>query len=76
MTNRNEISMLKVTGEERKVLDAFKLGEGVTVTTGPLQGIYGIIVFYDQQQKRYLVRFTGQQQLYFSPEEIILWSKK
>ncbi|MGO2638230.1 MAG: hypothetical protein ACTH9D_04295 [Enterococcus viikkiensis] len=57
-------------------MDAFKLGEGVTVTTGPLQGIYGVIVFYDQQQKRYLVRFTGQQQLYFSLEEIILWSKK
>ncbi|MDT2827719.1 hypothetical protein P7H59_04525 [Enterococcus viikkiensis] len=57
-------------------MEKFELGESVTVTTGPFKGIFGIIVFYDTKQEKYLVRFTGQQQLYFSPDEIILWSKK
>lgn len=57
-------------------MDPFKLGEGVTATSGPFKGIYGVIVFYDEKQEKYLVRFTGQQQLYYPANEIILWSEK
>ena len=57
-------------------MDSFKLGEGVTATSGPFKGIYGVIVFYDEKQEKYLVRFTGQQQLYYPANEIILWSEK
>ncbi|EOH78883.1 KOW motif-containing protein [Enterococcus malodoratus] len=57
-------------------MEKFKLGESVTVHTGPFKGIYGIIVSFDKKREKYLVRFNGQQQLYFSPDEIILWSEK
>ncbi|MGX7203992.1 transcription termination/antitermination protein NusG [Enterococcus pingfangensis] len=57
-------------------MEQFKLGESVTVINGPFKGIYGVIVFYDKQQEKYLIRFSGQQQLYYSANEIILWSEK
>ncbi|MBM7710488.1 hypothetical protein [Enterococcus xiangfangensis] len=57
-------------------MEQFKLGESVTVTNGPFKDIYGVIVFYDKRQEKYLIRFSGQQQLYYSVDEIILWSEK
>jgi transcription antitermination factor NusG len=53
----------------------FKIGDGVTVTTGALKDIYGTVVFYDEKTDQYLVRFTGSQQMFFSEADIVYWDK-
>lgn len=53
----------------------FKIGDGVSVTTGPFKGMYGTIVFFDEETSKYLIRFTGTQQIYFSEAEIVFWEK-
>lgn len=63
--------MEKRTQKELK----FKIGDGVSVTTGPLKGMYGTIIYYDEKPAKYLIRFTGTQQIYFSESEIIFWEK-
>jgi len=50
----------------------FKIGDGVTVTTGPMKGMYGVFIYYDVKMK-YLIRFTGTQQMYYNEEDIQLW---
>lgn len=66
----------KIVDLEEKTMDEFSLGQGVTVTSGPFKNIYGVIVFYDTEQEQYLIRFSGQQQLYYPVNEIVLWSEK
>ncbi|MDA9462081.1 hypothetical protein B835_2009 [Enterococcus mundtii 3F] len=56
-------------------MNKFKIGDGVTVITGPFKGIYGVIVFYDKNKKKYLVRFTGNQQFYYLEDEIKMWER-
>ena len=51
----------------------FKIGDGVTVNTGPMKGLYGNVVWYNEKNGEWLVRFTGQQQLFFTEDEIIFW---
>ncbi|SEI91245.1 hypothetical protein SAMN04487995_2518 [Dyadobacter koreensis] len=51
----------------------FRIGDGVSVITGPLKGIYGTVIFFDEETSKYLIRFTGSQQIYFSEGEIIFW---
>lgn len=41
------------------------------MTEGPLKGLYGNVVYYDEKQRKYLVRFTGQQQMYYDPAQIV-----
>src|SRR5690606_9897828 len=50
----------------------YKIGDGVTVTTGPMKGMYGVFIYYDTKMK-YLIRFTGTQQMFFNEEDIQLW---
>ncbi|QQU05262.1 hypothetical protein [Myroides odoratus] len=50
----------------------YKIGDGVTVTTGPMKGMYGVFIYYDTKMK-YLIRFTGTQQIFFNEEDIQLW---
>lgn len=52
----------------------FRPGDGVRVTDGPLAGIYGTIIMFDDRQQKYLVRFTGQQQLFYPEDVIVPWS--
>ncbi|CAM3652913.1 hypothetical protein SPPR111872_12760 [Sphingobacterium prati] len=52
----------------------FKIGDGVTVTTGPMKGMYGVFIYYDTTMK-YLIRFTGTQQMFFNEEDIQLWTE-
>lgn len=79
MTILSELFMLEARSEIGGMgclVEQFKLGESVTVINSPFKGIYGVIVFYDKRQEKYLIRFSGQQQLYYSADEIILWSEK
>lgn len=52
----------------------FKIGDGVTVTTGPMKDMYGVIIYYDKDMK-YLIRFTGTQQMFFAEVDIKYWGK-
>lgn len=54
-------------------MNKFKTGEGVTVISGPMKDLYGIIVWYNEKDSTYLVRFTGQQQLYYTEDQIKYW---
>jgi len=53
----------------------FKIGDGVTVTSGPMKKIYGTIVYFDKKKGKYLIRFTTTQQLYYTENEIEAWKK-
>lgn len=56
-------------------MNKFNIGDSVTVTIGPFKSIYGIIVMYDKKSQKYLVRFNGDQQLFFLESEIAIWGK-
>ncbi|MNN24158.1 hypothetical protein D3C81_1375780 [compost metagenome] len=54
----------------------FKIGDGVTVTEGPMKGIYGVIVYLYEKKEQYLIRFTGNQQIYYTEDQIKFWESK
>lgn len=67
----------RIRKQERKIKTKdlkFNLGDGVTVTTGPMKGMYGVIIYHDKKMK-YLIRFTGTQQMFFDEDEIKLWDQ-
>lgn len=51
----------------------YNVGDGVRVTDGPMQGIYGVVVWFYEKQDKYLVRFSGLQQMYYDEEQILPW---
>lgn len=53
----------------------FKIGNSVTVTEGSMKGIFAIVVFLDEKQQKYLIRFSGNQQMYYEENQITLWGK-
>ena len=55
-------------------MHSYSPGDSVTVTEGPFSGIFAIIVMFDDDQQRYLVRFGGQQQLFYAEDVIVPWS--
>ncbi|WP_159802868.1 hypothetical protein [Arthrobacter zhaoguopingii] len=61
--------------QSERIMHKFSPGDSVSVTEGPLKGLYGIIIGFYEDQQKYLVRFTGQQQLYYPEDEIIAWSE-
>ena len=56
-----------------KNMEKFKIGEGVTVTSGGMKGLYGVVVWYNEKDSTYLIRFTGQQQLFYTVDQIKYW---
>ncbi len=52
----------------------FAIGDGVTVTEGPMKGLYGVVVYFYEKEHQYLVRFGGSQQLYYDPAQIVPWT--
>lgn len=69
----NAIKCLRIEKEEK--MQKFKIGDGVSVISGPMKGLYGVIVYFYEEKGEYLVRFTGQQQLYYTEDQIQLWEK-
>lgn len=53
----------------------FRVGDGVTVTSGPMKRIYGTIIFFDKKAGKYLIRFGAVQQLYYTEDQIEIWKK-
>lgn len=53
----------------------FKVGDGVTVTTGPMKKIYGTVIFFDKKSEKYLIRFGSAQQLYYTEDQLEIWKK-
>lgn len=53
----------------------FKVGDGVNVTTGPMKGIYGTVIFFDKKAGKYLIRFGSAQQLYYTEDQLEVWKK-
>jgi hypothetical protein len=51
----------------------FNIGDNVSVTSGPMQGVYGMIVFFEQQTGQYLIRFGEKQQFYYLVEQMRHW---
>lgn len=56
-----------------KNMEKFNIGDGVTVTDGPMKGLYGVVVWYNEKDSTYLIRFTGQQQLFYTVNQIKYW---
>lgn len=55
-------------------MSRFNVGDGVRVTDAPLTGVYGTIIMFDEKQQMYLIRFTGQQQMFYPEDVIVPWS--
>ncbi|WP_316745218.1 hypothetical protein [Pedobacter antarcticus] len=53
----------------------FKVGDGVTVTKGPMKRIYGTVIFFDEKTGKYLIRFGSAQQLYYTEDQLEVWKK-
>lgn len=71
--SKKELKRIKKEQRKKMYKDLkFKIGDGVTVTTGPMKGMYGVFISYDTKMK-YLIRFTGTQQMFFNEEDIQLW---
>ncbi|WP_270089119.1 hypothetical protein [Sphingobacterium sp. SYP-B4668] len=71
--SKKELRRIKKEKRKKMYKDLkFKIGDGVTVTTGPMKGMYGVCIYYDVKMK-YLIRFTGTQQMFFNEEDIQLW---
>src|SRR5690606_34195547 len=71
--SKKELRRIKKEQRKKMYKDLkFKIGDGVTVTTGPMKGMYGVFIYYDSKMK-YLIRFTGTQQMFFNEEDIQLW---
>ncbi|WP_173425496.1 hypothetical protein [Lactiplantibacillus herbarum] len=51
------------------MLDQYKIGELVYATYGTLP-LVGTIVQIDSKHQKYLVRFSGVQQLYYTEDEL------
>lgn len=52
----------------------FEIGDGVRTNVGPLAGIYGVVVWFYEQEDQYLVRFNGTQQMYHAEDELEPWT--
>ncbi|WP_171014922.1 hypothetical protein [Culicoidibacter larvae] len=50
-------------------MSKYKIGDMVTVYFGEIPMI-GTVVFLDEEQQKYLVRFNPQQQMYYSEDEL------
>ncbi|MGO1560912.1 hypothetical protein CZ771_02860 [Actinomycetales bacterium JB111] len=55
-------------------MNTFSIGDGVTTTDGPMKGQYGTVVYLDEKEQKYLVRFAGTQQMYYPEDEIVAWT--
>lgn len=53
--------------------EKYSLGDQVKVEEGPMKGIPGIVIYIDAKRDRYLLRFTGMQQVYFTEDQIHPW---
>ena len=54
-------------------MEKFKIGDMVETTEGSMQHIPGTVVYLDQENEKYLVRFGGSQQMYYAEDEIVSW---
>lgn len=54
-------------------MERFKVGDMVGTTEGSMQHIPGTVVYFDQENEKYLVRFGGSQQMYYAEDEIVPW---
>ena len=51
----------------------YKIGDMVTVYFGKIP-MTGAVVFIDEKEERYLVRFNATQQMYYKEEELLPYS--
>ena len=51
----------------------FNVGDGIAAPEGPMKNIYGIVIMFDKDGERYLVRYGEKQQLYFTEDQIRIW---
>lgn len=57
-------------------MTTYKTGNWVTALDGPMKGIAGIVIHHDKKRGKYLVRFTGMQQLFYTDQEIVPWKDR
>lgn len=57
-------------------MDKFKVGDLVEVPDSSMKSVPGVVVYFDEKQEKYLIRFGGSQQLFYSENEIVVWNPK
>ena len=60
----------------RIIMTKFKTGENVALPESKYPGVPGVVISYNNKTEKYLVRFNGIQQMYFSEDELTVWDKK
>lgn len=59
----------------RSMMMKFNVGSRVELPAEKYPNVQGIVIFLDEKQEQYLVRFNGTQQLYFTEDELRPWDK-
>ncbi|MDU0326476.1 hypothetical protein RWH43_06845 [Microbacterium sp. KSW2-21] len=55
-------------------MDVFAIGDTVEISGPVMAGNIGTVVYLDEKRGKYLVRFGGVTQNYFSPADLRLFS--
>jgi len=53
-------------------MQSFKVGDVVTILATK---IIGTVIYFNEKDNKYLVRFNGTQQLYYADTELVPYSK-
>lgn len=54
-------------------MTTFSIGDGVRVKDGPMQHLYGVVVYFREDDLTYLVRFGASQQMYYREDQLEHW---
>jgi len=57
----------------RRIMAMFKVGTQVALPITKYPNVPGIVIQFDEKKDKYLVRFNGTQQDYFSEDELSPW---
>ncbi|MCW0953714.1 hypothetical protein OIT44_06580 [Weissella ceti] len=58
-----------------RIMMKFKVGSQVELPEEKYPNVQGIVIFLDEKNDKYLVRFNGTQQLYFTENELRSWDQ-
>ncbi|KIO95755.1 hypothetical protein [Levilactobacillus brevis] len=53
-------------------MQSFKVGDVVTILATK---VIGTVIYFNEKDNKYLVRFNGTQQLYYADTELVPYSK-
>lgn len=59
----------------RIIMNKFKVGSQVELPKEMHPGVPGTVIMVDEKKEKYLVRFNGVQQQYFTEDQLKIWDK-